>query len=115
MDFAEFSAGYEALFGPVSADWRDHHAVGLGTRVIRTDFGRPLRVHVSGDRAELVWHCEPTPMVLSRVSSRGTAALEFMIAHSVFYVRELPGALDDDERISLTRALVQTEILRVAP
>jgi len=41
-------------------------------------------------------------------------ALEFIARTGAFYVRELPGSLDDEEKVALATALVQCKVLRCA-
>jgi hypothetical protein len=50
-----------------------------------------------------------------RADAWAAAALRFIVDHSVFYLRELPGLESDAERTAICRPLVQTNVLRVAP
>ena len=43
------------------------------------------------------------------------AALAFVSATKVFYVRELPGSLDEEEKAALVAMLVEHRLLRLAP
>jgi hypothetical protein len=40
--------------------------------------------------------------------------LEFIARTGAFYVRELPGSLDDEETVALAAALVQCKVFRCA-
>jgi hypothetical protein len=40
--------------------------------------------------------------------------LQFILTHGIFYVREIPGELTDEEKVALASSLVECGILRVA-
>ncbi|MFV8165782.1 hypothetical protein ACNQVK_27400 [Mycobacterium sp. 134] len=51
--------------------------------------------------------------VLLSVSLIAEGALRFIVDTGAFYVREVPGDLTDQERVSLVSALVDLKVLRV--
>jgi hypothetical protein len=51
--------------------------------------------------------------VVVSINEFGRNALAFVARTGVFYVRELPGDLDDEEKIALVATLVEYKVLRV--
>ena len=114
LEFSEFRAAYEALFGELADVWFDERWLTPATRVVLAPWAQPLRVRVEERRALLVQVVEPEA-VLCRVNSRAADALSFIARARCFFVRELPGLKGDGERLVLCRSLVQSNILRVKP
>ena len=52
--------------------------------------------------------------VVFAVNALAADALSFMADAGAFYVRELPGGLEDDEKVALVATLVQHRLLRLA-
>jgi hypothetical protein len=119
--YDEFQARYASFFGEeLPAIWQDDRAVLPHRRVINDDVGR-MSVAVVDDRAELslaLHHDhdhedDGAPLVLLRVNAFAADALAFIARTGAFYVRELPGDLDDDEKVDLVATLVREGALRV--
>jgi hypothetical protein len=113
MNFADFRAAYERLFGPISDIWFDELWLTPETRLLRGSFNKPVELRVVAGKAEIVLHRDP-PLVLCRVDARAMPALEFALQCDAFYVRELPG-LGQEERLALCKSLVQLHVLGIAP
>jgi hypothetical protein len=110
--FEGFRARYESFFGEPLADaWLDDRSVSLSRRVINDNAGRS-RVSVEGDMSCLEG---PEGKIDVVVNDIARDALEFIACTGSFYVRELPGVLDDEEKVGLVATLVQHRVLRVAP
>jgi hypothetical protein len=109
--FEQFHARYQELFGePLPDVWYDERTVTLNRRLF-TRWAGPLTVRVAGDMIELLnSRCES----LFAVNDLAREALEFIARTGAFYVRELPGGLDDDEKVALAAALVECQVLRSA-
>ena len=56
----------------------------------------------------------PRGDVLLTINELARDALAFVAHTGAFYVRELPGDLDDDEKIALIATLVENRLLRLA-
>jgi hypothetical protein len=109
--FGEFAHRYEELFGiPPSDDWYDERHVTINRRVLNDRAGT-LALRSSNDMIELV--TTDGDMLLS-VNELARNALDFVAQTPVFYVRELPGDLEDDEKIALVATLIEYKLLRVA-
>lgn len=109
--FEQFTNRYLELFGePLPAVWFDENAVTVSRRLISRWAG-PLTVRDNGDMVELV---NTGKQVLIAVNDLARPALEFIASTGAFYVRELPGGLDDEEKVALAAALVQCKVLRSA-
>jgi hypothetical protein len=52
--------------------------------------------------------------VVFAVNSLAAQAISFIADMGAFYVRELPGDLDDDEKVALVATLVEHKMLRLA-
>lgn len=111
MSFADFRSRYEAFFGESLPDmWYDVRSIGLSRRVI-ADSTDTWRIAQRDGDVDLV---DPTGHIAMSVSDLAVDALRFILDTGAFYVRELPGDLDDHEKLSLIRALVMSGLLRVA-
>lgn len=67
------------------------------------------------DDDEMVQLVMPTGDLLFSVNRLARDALDFVAQTPAFYVRELPGDLEDSERIDLVATLVEHKLLRLAP
>lgn len=109
--FTQFCARYEELFGePLPDIWFDEKYVTLDRRLF-TRWAGPLTTRVDGEMVELR---NADGDVLFAVNDLALPALEFIARTGAFYVRELPGGLDDDEKVALATALVESRVLRSA-
>jgi hypothetical protein len=109
--FEEFQAYYEKTFGePLPDCWYDDRNVRLHRRVMDARIGR-LILRQDVDRAELV---NGRGEVVFSVNALAADALSFMADAGAFYVRELPGGLEDNEKVALVSTLVQHRLLRLA-
>jgi hypothetical protein len=109
--FAEFRARYQELFGSALPDlWYDERCITLERRLLNERAGL-LTVRHENEAIELV---APDGEVLFSVNEIAREALAFVARTGAFHVRELPGELNDDEKLALTAALVKYRILRVA-
>jgi len=109
--FKEFNARYEQLFGvPLPDIWFDEKYVTLHRRLFSRWAG-PLATRVDGDMVNLL---NADGDVLFAVNDLARPAMEFIASTGAFYVRELPGGLDDDDKIALATALVESRVLRSA-
>jgi hypothetical protein len=70
-----------------------------------------LIIRDAGDMIDLL---SPTGDALISVNEIARPALTFAAQTGAFYVRELPGELDDAEKVALVSALTQCDVLRVA-
>jgi hypothetical protein len=108
-----FIADYNARFGELSPLWDDAARLTVRSRVLREPV-ESLYVRKQGDRVELVSDIEGEPQVLVRIDAWGEAALRFLIENDVFYVRELPDRLHDEDKVLLVRMLLKrTLVFRV--
>lgn len=108
--FAEFAERYREMFGSEPALlWDDASSVALQRRVFN-DWTGQLRVHPAGEMVDLVG---PADGVLFSVNEIAHEALAFVADTGVFYVRELPGDLTDEEKVGLISTLVDMKLLRV--
>ena len=108
--FARFQQRYEELFGePLPSVWYDHTHVTVRRRILNDRAGL-LTVSGTDDMVDLV---SPRGDVLLSVNEIAREALEFIARTGAFYVRELPGDLDDEEKIALVATLVEHKMLRL--
>jgi hypothetical protein len=109
-ELADFQRHYEELFGtPTPRIWSDSESVTLKRRALHNDSVGALRVeYEAGD--ELVTLASDKGAMLS-VSKLALEALQFIVRNKVFYVRELPGDLTDDERVGLVEVLISRHLL----
>jgi hypothetical protein len=110
--FQQFGERYEELFGtPLPDVWYDARNVTTCRRVLN-DYAERLTLH---DNAEMVELLNANGDLLLSVNDLARDALAFIAQTSAFYVRELPGDLDDEEKVALVAILVQSNLLRLAP
>jgi hypothetical protein len=108
--FGEFGDYYEDLFHePLPDCWYDETSVGLNRRIIDSRIGK-LLINEDGETVELV---NVGGDVVFAVNSLAAEAICFIAGTGSFYVRELPGGLEDDEKIALVSLLVQQRLVRV--
>ncbi|WP_214406210.1 glycine-rich domain-containing protein [Pseudonocardia lacus] len=109
MSFAEFGRRYEAKFGvPLPDHWRDRKNITTTRRLFSDRTGR-LTLREDAGTVDLLDGDE----VLLSVNPIARDALAFVARTGVFYVRELPGGLDDEEQVALATALAEAGVLRV--
>ena len=109
--FEQFKSRYRELFGEaLPTIWYDEETVTLDRRLF-TRWSGPLTVRTTDDTVELL---NQNGLSLFAVNDLAREALEFIASTGAFYVRELPGDLDDDEKIGLAAALVECKVLRAA-
>jgi hypothetical protein len=70
-----------------------------------------LELAEDADRIELIG---PAGLVMFEVNRIAHDALRFIVSNGIFYVREIPGELTDEEKVALASSLVECSILRVA-
>lgn len=110
--FEGFRVRYESVFGePLPDIWLDGQSVSLSRRVINDTAGKS---HVSVEEG-MACLAGPGGRIDVVVSDIARDALEFISRTGSFYVRELPGALTDEEKVGLVATLVEHRVLRVAP
>ncbi|MFI7501842.1 glycine-rich domain-containing protein [Streptomyces sp. NPDC049687] len=111
MTFDEFKARYEALFGEALPDiWYDTRNLTTSRRVIRD---ATPKVSISRHDGQCDLRDDAGDLVLS-VNDLAHSALEFITRTGVFYIRELPGELTDEEKTALVEALLAAHVLRPA-
>jgi hypothetical protein len=109
--FREFGERYEQLFGaPVPEIWIDARHVTPRRRVLNDHTGR---LTLRDDAGMIEMRDAGGELVLS-VNDVAESALKFIAETGAFYVRELPGGLDDEEKVALVSTLVQCRVLRLA-
>jgi hypothetical protein len=110
--FEELGAAYERLFGePLPDAWRDATSVRVDRRVHVNDRAS-LRVVDDGTGWVALAREDGVPLI--DVGDLAKDALSFMTRTPAFYVRELPGALADEEKVGLVASLVDAGLLRLA-
>lgn len=108
--FEKFRERYERLFGVALPDvWYDARSVAPNRRIFNRNAGR-LSLRQEDGMIDLVG---PAGDVVFSVNHFGRDALGFIAATGVFYVRELPGELNDEEKVALIEALVEARLLKV--
>jgi hypothetical protein len=108
--FAMFRERYEEFFGSSLPDvWYDERSITTERRVLNERAGL-LTLRHKDDMIDLVTTAGD---VLMTVNEFARDALAFVARTGAFYVRELPGELDDDEKVALISTLVEYRILRV--
>ena len=109
--FERFRLRYEELFSATLPDlWYDERSVTVRRRVLNERAGS-LTLRDDDGMIDLV--TANGEMMLS-VNELARDALAFIARTGAFYVRELPGDLDDEEKIALVATLVECKMLRVA-
>jgi hypothetical protein len=108
--FDEFTRRYHELFGePLTDLWYDERSVTPRRRVLN-DLAGTLTLRNEHGMVDLL---TPAGDVLLSVNEFARDALTFIFQTGAFYVRELPGGLDDEEKVALVATLVQYKLLRV--
>ena len=79
-------------------------------RVLDARVGK-LLLKEDGGKVELL---DGDGEVVFAVNSLAAQAMSFIADTGAFYVRELPGDLDDDEKVALVSTLVEHKLLRLA-
>ncbi|MEW9836509.1 glycine-rich domain-containing protein [Mesorhizobium marinum] len=109
--FAEFCDRYRQLFGQSLPDvWYDERSLAPDRR-LRNALAGKLTIRRQGETLDLV---ADTGDILLTINDIAGDALAFIARSPAFYVRELPGGLDDEEKVGLAAALVESGVLRVA-
>ncbi|MBY0387553.1 MAG: hypothetical protein K2X56_05465 [Mycobacterium pseudokansasii] len=109
--FLDFRRRYETLFQHALPDvWYDERCISPSRRMIREDRVGPLSLTHHDGCVEL---CRPDGTSLVSVNELAYPALQFILATSVFYVRELPGGLTEEEKVGLSQALARCGALRI--
>jgi hypothetical protein len=110
--FQMFAQRYEQIFGePLPDVWFDDRNVTLTRRIILNQSDE-LTVQESDD--EMVELVNAQGDSIFAVDTVVRPALEFMLRVKHFFVRELPGNLDDAQRVALVSVLVENRILVLA-
>lgn len=110
----EFATRYKEFFGEDLPDlWLDDTSVNLNRRVVNYHAG-DLQVR-DAEQGMIDLVLTTGGAVLISVSDLARDALTFIAQTGAFYVRELPGGLEDDEKAGLVGILVESKALRVAP
>jgi hypothetical protein len=108
--FDEFRQRYQELFGePLPDAWYDEKSVTPDRRILN-DHAGDLTLRDEDGMVELVDACGETVLAVAEL---GRPALAFIARTGAFYVRELPGGLDDEEKVTLVAVLVEDRLLRV--
>ena len=108
--FEDFQQRYSELFGEeLPSLWYDERQIKPNRRVINENVGS-IDLRSSEGMSDL---CGAEGEVLVSVNSIAHEALSFVCATPAFYVRELPGSLDDEEKVALISTLVEFKLLRI--
>lgn len=108
--FSGFKSRYEEVFGaPLPDTWFDEKSVTTRRRVFNDSVGK-WSVRDAFGMADLL---DMNGQVVLSVDDLARNALVFVAQTGVFYVRELPGDLADDEKVALIATLVERKLLRV--
>lgn len=111
MSFGEFRSRYEALFEEALPDtWYDAKNITPARRMFNDGIG-DLSVRDKGGMVELL---DDSGDVVMAVNSLARDALEFTCRTGAFHVRELPGALTDEEKTALVTVLFECGLLRLS-
>src|SRR5262249_43252936 len=110
--FKRFQSRYEELFGhPLPDVWYDEKSITPRRRVFNDSAGT-WTLRCEGEMVDLL---NAEGDVLLSINDIARDALAFVAQTGVFYVRELPGNLIDEEKIALIATLVEYKLLRVGP
>jgi hypothetical protein len=110
--FDDFRRRYEEFFGaPLPDLWYDEKSVTTQRRVFNDRAGK-MTLRDDDGMVELL---NSLGVVIFSVNELARDALAFVARTGVFYVRELPGDLTDEEKIALVATLVEGKVLRVGP
>jgi hypothetical protein len=108
--FAEFSDRYREMFGVELPDvWDDSTSVTPHRRIVNERAGQ-LELGSTDSMVDLIGR---NGRILFSVNEIARDALRFIAGTGAFYVRELPGDLNDDEKVALVATLVDMKLLRV--
>jgi hypothetical protein len=108
--FELFRAQYRELFGEELPDlWYDEKNVTINTRIVNARAGA-MRVRLD----DMVTLLDGSGDPLFAVEDVAGPALEFIARTGTFFVRELPGAIRDDQRVALIATLVEHKVLDLA-
>ena len=108
---ANFRDRYRELFGALPPDlWDDAASIRPNRKVINERANR-MSVAAGADMVEL---CGADGQALFAVNRIAEPALRFIAETGAFYVRELPGELDEEEKVALVAELVGCRVLRVS-
>jgi hypothetical protein len=88
--------------------WFDERHIKPTRRVLNDGAGHVRLVQENG----MSHLCDGEGQVLVSVNGFAHAALCFIAETPAFYVRELPGGLDDGEKVALVSTLVEFGLLR---
>jgi hypothetical protein len=109
MSFQDFKQRYETLYGETLPDaWYDYKSVTVSRRVFNDRAGEWAVRDVDG----MSVLSDGSGTTILAVSELARQALDFISRTGVFYVRELPGDLTDEEKTALVAALVERKELR---
>lgn len=109
--FEQFGQRYAELFGvALPTVWHDDRTITSGRRLVNGHVGELTLT----EDAEMVDLIDPGGRVVFGVNQIARDALRFIVSHGVFYVREIPGELTEQEKLALATSLVECKILRVA-
>lgn len=108
--FELFHARYQELFGETLPDiWYDEKNVRIDTRIVNPRAGA-----MSLRDDDMVTVLDHRGEALFAVDHVARPALEFIVRTGTFFVRELPGALLDEQRIAMVATLVEHKVLDLA-
>lgn len=109
---AEFRRHYESVFGEHLPDvWRDRASVHLHRRVVLAAPQESFRIEHSHPTVTLMFKGKPA----FSVNAIAEPALEFIVQTRAFYVRELPGDLSEEEKVSIIDTLFGFGLVAIAP
>jgi hypothetical protein len=109
--FDQFRDRYAALFGTALPDlWYDDRTVTVN-RLVRNERAGRLTLRHDADMVELVTESGDAIFAVNDVAA---PALGFVAATGAFHVRELPGGLDDEEKVALAATLIECRVLKAA-
>lgn len=114
--FAEFGERYRELFGVDLPElWDDATSVTPHRRILNDHAGKLRLAHVDGmiDLIVMDGHSVMDGHAMFSVNEIASSAMHFIAGTGAFYVRELPGALTDEEKVGLVSTLVGMKLLRV--
>jgi hypothetical protein len=107
-----FATRYEDTYGEALPDvWFDERNVTRNRRIV-LDRNDELLLRDDGDG--MVELLNGRGDAIFAVEAVGRPAMEFILVAKNFFVRELPGLLDDAQRVALVSVLVENRILALA-
>lgn len=111
LTFDEFRECYQNTFDePLPDAWYDVRSIAPARRVFN-DSAPNMTVAQHDSSAELI---DGSGNVILSANAIAYDALLFIARTGAFYVRELPGGLTNDEKVTLIRTLTSWGVLRVA-